>query len=84
MNARIGKLCRFTGIVVIVGSILLVPWRGWQLRKLESQPGYYDPTGGERETLGTYLYILIGVAIGCVFLWVASRSSQKKESDKGS
>jgi hypothetical protein len=76
VNARTAKIFRIIGIIIIAGSIGLLPWDILKQRRLEAQPGYYDPTGGEQSVLANYLHILIGIGIGCVFLWLASCSKK--------
>jgi hypothetical protein len=78
MTAKAAKCVRVAGIITIVCSIALLPLKDLQLRHLRSQPGYFDPTEGERGILANYLYVLIGIGVGCIFLWVASRLGQKK------
>jgi hypothetical protein len=73
VNARGAKVFRVVGIVIIIASIGLLPWNILHLNHLRAQPGYYDPTDGEQSVLANYLYILTGIGIGCVFLWLASR-----------
>jgi hypothetical protein len=78
VNANRTRIFRIAGIVILVASIGLMPWKILQLNHLRAQPGYYDPTDGEQSVLANYLYILGGIGIGCVFLWVASRSKGGK------
>jgi hypothetical protein len=78
MSARGAKILRIIGIATIILSTGLLPWKFMQLNHLRAQPGYYDPTDGEQSVLTNYLYILLGIGIGCVLLWVASRSNSSK------
>ena len=78
VNASTAKILRTTGIGIIAASIGLLPWRILQLHHLRAQPGYSDPTDGEQAVLANYLYISVGIGIGCVFLWLASRSNSSK------
>jgi hypothetical protein len=78
VNANRTKILRVIGIIIIVGSIGLLPLNVLHLKHLRAQPGYFDPTEGEQSVLANYLYILLGIGIGCVFPWMASRSSGGK------
>jgi len=78
MKERDAKICRATGFIVIIASLALLPWHILRQHQLPAQPGYYDPTDGEQSTLTNYLCIVAGIGIGCVFLWMASRSKNSK------
>jgi nitrogen fixation-related uncharacterized protein len=78
MSAKAGNRFRLAGIAIILGSIALLPLKWLQLRHLRAQPGYFDPTEGESGILANYLYVLIGIGIGCVFLWIARLFDSKK------
>lgn len=78
VNARLAKILKTSGIVIIISSLALLPLDGLRLHHLRAQPDYHDPTDGEREVLATYLCIIIGIGAGCVFLWVASRFNKNR------
>jgi hypothetical protein len=79
VNVRRAKILKASGNIFIIGALALFPLDVLWLHHLRAQPDYHDPTDGEREVLATYLCMIIGIGVGCVFLWVASRFGKSKE-----
>ena len=82
MNAaHISRVCRFSGVAVLIGSVALLVWTFLAVHDQRVRRLYYDPdSDADTITLVTgYVRVLVSVGLGCALLWLGSRVRARKE-----
>jgi hypothetical protein len=74
------KRCRVVGRSLILASILFLIWSFVDVQVQRShKPGYYDPENDLPRIAYDYFYVMAGVGVGCVLLYVASVMERQRK-----